>query len=66
MNTILQKVNDSQAVLISELRTEIKQLKKIDASLSDFNFEKLKKEEDDLAREGFDEVIASRPKRTHV
>jgi hypothetical protein len=60
MNTILQKVNDGQAVLISELRVEINRLKGIDASLIDFNLEKERKQQDDLAREGFDEVIASR------
>ena len=61
--TTLQTVNDQQAKLISNLRAEIDRLKRIDAALSDFNLEKQRKAIDDLADEGFENVLASRQPR---
>ena len=58
--TTLQKVNDSQAYLIAELRKDIKRLQTIDGTLKDFNGAKALKEREDFAREGFDEVCAAR------
>ena len=58
--TILQKVNDGQTGLIAQLRAEIDRLKGIDAALSDFNRKKQREQQDDLAHEGFEQVIASR------
>jgi hypothetical protein len=57
---LILKINEGQAVLISKLRVEIDRLKGIDAALSDFNREKEREQMDDLAREGFDDVVASR------
>lgn len=63
--TTLQKVNDAQAELISELHAENKRLKDIDDVMKDFNFEKERKAIEDLADEGFREVLTSRQKRRY-
>ncbi len=55
----------AQDVTISELREHIHDLKEIDAAIQDFNFEKLKKEQDDLAFEGFKQIITARQPRRH-
>ena len=52
----LQKVNDGQAELITELRTEVERLKSVDSALSDFNYERFNQQREDFAREGFEEV----------
>lgn len=58
--TILQKVNDGQAAVISSLRKENERLKSIDATTFDFNLKKERKQMDALAVEGFEQVLASR------
>lgn len=58
---ILRKLREAQATMVSNLRGEIEKMKEIDDALRDFNYEKAKKLFEDFAREGFDEVVASRP-----
>lgn len=63
--TNLQAANNGQAALIAELRAENKRLKDIDNTMKDFDFAKLRKAQDDLADEGFGEVLASRQERRY-
>lgn len=67
-NRILRDLRDKQAVIINtqldEIHSnqdEIDRLRSIDRALSDFIFERNSKERDEFAREGFEEVVASRP-----
>lgn len=64
-NKLLRLVNDGQAIINSRLRGEIEVLKALDGALKDFSREILKKELEDMAREGFEEVITSRQPRSY-
>lgn len=63
--TNLQAANDGQAALITELRAENKRLKDIDNMMKDFDLKKQREALDDLAHEGFEEILASRQKRSY-
>lgn len=60
-NRILQVIREKQAEIIETQLDEINRLRSIDVHVRDFIFERSQHEQDDLAREGFDDVVASRP-----
>jgi len=63
---LLRLVNDGQALINAGLRLEVKRLRQVDAVLKDFNFQRSKVELALFAREGFDEVVASRKRKPYT
>ncbi len=60
-NRILRDLREKQAHIINTQLDEIERLKSVDRAFHDYIFERTQHERDEAAREGFDEVVASRP-----
>ncbi len=60
-NYILRGLREAQSTMVSNLRDEVERLKGLDEALRDFNFEIFNAARDELEREGFEDVVASRP-----
>jgi len=58
-NETMRKINNT-------LVEENKRLKGIDEALKDFNREKQREQESNFADEGFEQVVTSRQKRSHI
>lgn len=58
---ILRKLRESLSEMVSNLRDEVERLKGLDDALRDFNYSIFNAARDELEREGFEDVIASRP-----